>query len=204
MNYIKMFRVVGIMDNDHNFLNHCSFDIEHNCRKSSEALFGMIDEVYTDNDFKTDLSCFFLELKNFYKELGVNLGCLFTERYFTKEFKLNLCDNKKLEMKTIFNLNGYMESIFHRIWDIKLDDLFSDLQNKILILKRKFIVDSRVPEAAINFVLKSDELRQLSYFLIKTGFKYGFFWCLALNTLYVQLSEEVGNYLPVDWPIQLI
>ena len=42
-----------------------------------------------------------------------------------------------------------------------LDDFFSDLQNKILLLKREFIVDSGVPEEAINFVLKSAEFRKL-------------------------------------------
>jgi len=75
---------------------------------------------------------------------------------------------------------------------------------KINLLKRDLILDSGVPEEAINFVLNSAELRKLSYFLIKTGFKYGFFLCLAYNTLHMQLSEEAGNYLPGDWPIHLI
>jgi len=51
-----------------------------------------------------------------------------------------------------------------------------------------------VPDAAINYVFNSAEFRELSYFLIKTGFKYGFFWCLAFNTL-KQLSEESGRKL---------
>jgi hypothetical protein len=80
------------------------------------------------------------------------------------------------------------------MWNIKirpvLDDFFSDLQNKILLLKRELIVDSGVPGEAINFVLNSSELRKLRYFLIKTGFKCGFFLCLAYNTLHMQLSEE--------------
>jgi hypothetical protein len=75
------------------------------------------------------------------------------------------------------------------------------LQNKINLLKRDFIVDSGVPEEAINFVLNSAELSKLGYFLIKTGFKCGFFLCLAYNTLHMQLSEESENYLPGDWPI---
>jgi hypothetical protein len=72
------------------------------------------------------------------------------------------------------------------------------------LLKRDLILDSGVPEEAINFVLNSAEFRELSYFLIKTGFKCGLFLCLAYNTLHMKLSEEAGNYLPGDWPIHLI
>ena len=194
MTYFKMFKDVGIIDNDDNLFSMAYFDIDNNCQKASDALFEVIEQVYTDNDFNTDLSGFILELKNLYKEVGVNMGCLFTEMYFTKEFKLNFSVNNKLEMEKIFNLNGYIENIFYRMWNIKirpvLDDFFSDLQNKILLLKRELIVDSGVPGEAINFVLNSAELREMSYFLIKTGFKYGFFWCLAYNTLHMQLSEE--------------
>jgi hypothetical protein len=77
-------------------------------------------------------------------------------------------------------------------------------KNTISIMKRELIVESGVPEEAINFVLNSAELRKLSYSLIKTGFKCGFFICFAYNTLHMQLTEEVGNYLPGDWPIHLI
>ena len=150
---------------------------------------------------------FFLELKNLYKEVGVNLGCLFIERHFTKEFILNLCDTNKLEMKKIFNLDGYIDVIFNRMWDIRintdLEKILPGMQNTISNIKRELITESGVPEEAINFVLNSAELRKLSYFLIKTGFKFGFFLCFAYNTLHMQLSEEVGNYLPGDWPIHL-
>jgi len=208
MNYCKIFRDFGIMDNDSNFINQCSFDIDKNCQKSLEALFGVIEQVYTFNNFTTDLFDFSIELKNLYTEVGVNLGCLFIERHFNKEFRLNFCDPNKLEMEKILNLNGYLDIIFNRMGDIlinpDIENLFSVLQNKISLLKRDLIVESGVPEEAINFVLNSAEFRELSYFLIKTGFKCGFFWCLSYNTLYMQLSEEVGNYLPGDWQIQFI
>jgi hypothetical protein len=203
-----MFKDVGIIDNDINLFSMASFDIDNNCQKSSDALFEVIDEVYTENDFKTDLSGFILELKNLYKEVGVNLGCLFIERHFNKEFSLNFCDTNKLEMKKILNLNGYIDIIFNQMWDIRikpdLENIFSGMQNTISIMKRELILESGVPGEAINFVLNSAEIRKLSYFLIKTGFKCGFFLCLAYNTLHMQLSEEVGNYLPGDWPIHLI
>jgi hypothetical protein len=203
-----MFKDIGIIDNDANFINMASFDIDNNCQKSIEALFGMIEQVYTDNDFKTDLFDFIIDFKDIYKEAGVNLGCFFIERHFNKEFRLNFCDTKKLEMRNILNLNGYIDIIFNRMIDIliksDIENLFSGLQIKISGLKRDLIVEFGVPEAAINFVLNSAEFRELIYFLIKTGFKYGFFFCLAYNTLHMQLSEEVGNYLPGDWPIHLI
>jgi hypothetical protein len=101
-----MFRHVGIMDNDLNFFNHCYFDIDNNCRKSSEALFEMIDDVYMANDFKDDLSDFIMDLKNLYKEVGFNLGCLFIERHFNKEIPLTFCDTDKLEMRKFLNLDG--------------------------------------------------------------------------------------------------
>jgi hypothetical protein len=189
-----MFKDVGVIDNDDNLFSMAYFDSDNNCQRASDTLFEVIEYVYIDNDFKTDLSGFIIDLIDIYKEVGFNLGCLFIEIYFTKEFKLNLCVNNKLEMKKIFNLNGYIENVFYRMWDIKirpvLDDLFSDMQNIILFLKREFIVEAGVPEEAINFVLKSAELRKLSYFLIKTYFKCGFFWRLAFNTLHMQLSEE--------------
>jgi hypothetical protein len=171
-------------------------------------LFGMIEQVYTDNDFKTDLFGFIIDLKDIYKEAGVNMGCFFIERHFKKEFRLNFCDINKLEMRKILNLNGYIDIIFNRMGDIlikpDMENLFSGLQIKISSLKRDLIVESVVPEEAINFVLNSSEFRELSYFLIKTGFKCGLFFYLAYNTLYVQLSEELGNYLPGDWPNHLI
>jgi hypothetical protein len=205
MSYYKMFKDIGILDNEDNLPNMASFDIDNNCQKSSDELFILIEGIYTDNDFLTDLFGFIVELKILYKEAGVNLGCLFIERNFKKEFKLNLCDDNKLEMQKIFNLNGYIENIFYRMLDIKikpeLENFFPGLKNKINLLKRDYILDSRVPEEAINFVLNSAELRKLSYCLIKTGFKCGFFLCFAYNTLHMQLSEEVGNYLPGDWQI---
>ena len=208
MNYCKIFRDVGIMDNDANFINQGSLDIDKNCQKSLWALFGVIEKVYTFNDFTTDLYDFSIELKNLYTEVGVNLGCLFIERHFNKEFRLNFYDTDKLEMKKISNLNVYLDIIFNRIVDIMIktdiENLFSGLQNKVSLLQHELVVEYGVPEEAINFVLNSTEFRDLSYFLIKTGFKCGFFWCLFFNTLYLQLSKEVGNYLPVYWPIQLI
>ena len=111
-------------------------------------------------------------------------------------------------MQKIFNLNGYIENIFNRMFDIKIkteqENVFPGLKNKINLLKRDFIVYSRVSEEAINFVLNSDELRKLGYFLIKTGFKCGFLLCFAYNTLHMQLSKEVGNYLSRDCTIHLI
>jgi hypothetical protein len=78
------------------------------------------------------------------------------------------------------------------MWDIRLkidfEDLFSDMQNRISLMKQEFILESCVTEEAINFVLNSAELGKLSYFLIKTGFKCGFFLCFAFNTLHMQLS----------------
>ena len=208
MNYCKMFRDVGIMDNDANFINQGYLDIDNNCRKSLWALFRVIEEMYMFNDFTTDLYDFSIELKNLYTEVGVNMGCLFIERYYIKEIRLNFCDTNKLEKKMILDLNCYLDIISTRIVDIMIktdiENLFSGLQNKISLLQHDLVVEYGVPEEAINFVLNSTEFRELSYFLIKTGFKCGFFWCLFFNTLYLQLSKEVGNYLPVYWPIQLI
>jgi hypothetical protein len=52
-----------------------------------------------------------------------------------KEFKLNLCDDKKLEVQKVFNLNGYIENIFNRMLDIKikieLENVFPGLKDKI-------------------------------------------------------------------------
>ena len=203
-----MFRHVGIMENDLNFFKHCYFYIDNNCRKSSEALFGMIDEVYMVNDFKNDLSDFIMDLKNLYTEVGFNLGCLFMERHFNKEIRLTFCDTDKLEMRKFLNLDGYLDNIFNHIGDIlikpDIEDLFSGMRNKISLLQYDLVVKYSVPEAAINVVLKSVEFKELSYFLTKTGFKCGFFLCLAFNILFKQLSEESGNSLPGDWPRQLI
>ena len=91
-----MFKDVGIIDNEINLFSMASFDIDNNCQKSSDSLFEVIEELYTDNDFKTDLSGFISELKKSYIEVGFNLGCLFIESHFTKEFRLNLIDNNKL------------------------------------------------------------------------------------------------------------
>ena len=208
MNYCKMFRDVGIMDNDANFINQSYLDIDNNCRKSLWALFRVIEEVYMFNDFTTDLYDFSIELKNLYTEVGVNMGCLFIERYFSKEIRLNFCDTNKLEMNMILNLNCYLDIISTRIMDIMIkndiENLFSGLQNQISLLHHELVVEYGVPDEAINFVLNSDEYMELSYFFIKTGFKCGFFWCFAFNTLHKQLSKEVLNYLPVNLPIQLI
>jgi hypothetical protein len=137
-----------------------------------------------------------------------NPGCLFIEKYFNKEFSLNFSDTNKLEVKNILNLNGYIDIIFIRMWDMRIKpdfkNLFPCLQNKISLLKRDFIVESGVPEEEINFVLNSDELSKLSYFIIKIGFKCGLFLWIAYNTLHMQLSEEGGNYLSVDLPSHLI
>ena len=205
MSYYKMFKEIGIIGDDDNLPNMTSFDIGNNCQKSSDDLFVLIENVYADIDFLNDLSRFIVELKVLYKEAGVNLGCLFIERHLKKVFKLNLCDDKKLEMQKVFNLNGYIENIFNRMLDIKikteLENVFPGLKDKINFLKRDFIVDSRVSEEAINFVLKSDELRKLGYFLIKTGFKCGFFFCLSFNIQHMQLPGELGNFLPGGLPI---
>ena len=205
MSYYKMFKDIGIIGNDDHFHNIDSFDIDNNCQKSSDDLFILVESVYTDIDFLNDLSRFIEELEILYKEAGINLGCLFIERHFKKEFKLNLCDDNKLEMQKVFNLNGYIEKIFKRMLDIKikteLENVFPGLKDKINLLKRDFILDYGVPEEAINFVLESAELRKLGYCLIKTGFKYGFFFCLSFNTLHFQLSEEVVNDLPGGLPI---
>ena len=203
-----MFRHVGIMDNDLNFFNHCYFDIDNNCRKSSEALFEMIDDVYMANYFKDDLSDFIMDLKNLYKEVGFNLGCLFIERHFNKEIPLTFCDTDKLEMRKFLNLDGYLDNIFNHIGDIlikpDIEDLFSGMRNKISLLQYDLVVKYSVPEAAINFVLNSVEFRESSYFLTKTGFKYGVFLCLAFNIFFNRFSVEAGNYLPGDRPIRLI
>ena len=74
MNYYKMFRDVGVMDNDGNFINQGYLDIDKNCQKSLWALFGIIEKVYTFNDFTTDLYDFSIELKNLYTEVGINMG----------------------------------------------------------------------------------------------------------------------------------
>jgi hypothetical protein len=203
-----MLRDVGIMDNDGNFINQGYLDIDKNCQKSLWALFGAIEEVYAFNDFTTDLYDLIIELKNLYTEVGVNMGCLFIERHYNKEIRLNFCDTDKLEKKMILDLNCYLDIISTRIVDIMIktdiENLFSGLQNQISLLHHELVVEYVVPDEAINFVLNSDEYMELSYFLIKTGFKCGFFWCFAFNTLHKQLSKEVGNYLPVDWSIQLI
>lgn len=200
MNYCKMFRDVGIMDNDANFINQSFLDIDKNCQKSLWALFRVIEEVYTFNDFTTDLYDFSIELKNLYTGVGVNLGCLFMERHFSKEFRINFCDTDKLEKKIILNLNLYLDIIFNRMGEImiktNIENLFPGLQNKISLLQNYFVVELGVPESAINFVLNSDEFRELSYFSIKTGFKCGLFWCFAFKYPLMQLSKEVGNYLP--------
>ena len=207
MNYCKIFRDVGIMDNDANFINQSYLDIDKNCQKSLEALFEVIEDVYTFNDFKTDLIDFIIELKDLYTEVGVNMGCLFIEKHFNKEFRLNFYDTNKLEMEKVLYLNGYLDIIFSRMGDILINpdfkNLFPGLQNQISLLQHELVVESGVPETAINFVLNSDEFMELSYFLIKTGFKCGYFWCLAYNSVYMQLSEEVGKYLPLYLPMQL-
>ena len=161
MNYCKMFRDVGIMDNDANFINQGYLDIDNNCRKSLWALFRVIEEVYMFNDFTTDLYDFSIELKNLYTEVGVNMGCLFIERYYIKEIRLNFCDTNKLENKMILNLNCYLDIISTRIMDIMIkndiENLFSGLQNQISLLHHELVVEYGVPESAINFVLNSDE-----------------------------------------------
>ena len=208
MNYCKMFRDVGIMDNDGNFINQGYLDIDKNCQKSLEALFGAIEEVYAFNDFTTDLFDFCIELNNLYTEVGVNMGCLFIERHYNKEIRLNFCDTDKLEKKMILDLNCYLDIISTRIVDIMIktdiENLFSGLQNQISLLHHELVVEYGVPDEAINFVLNSDEYMELSYFLIKTGFKYGVFLCFAYNILFNRFSVESGNYLPGDRPIRLI
>ena len=148
-----------------------------------------------------------LPRENLYTEVGVNLGRLFIEKHYNKECRLNFCDTNKLEMEKILYLNGYLDIIFNRMGDILInpdfENLFSGLQNQISLLQHELVVESGVPETAINFVLNSAEFKELSYFLIKTGFKCAFFCCRSFNTLYMQLSEEVGKYLLGDWPIQL-
>jgi hypothetical protein len=133
---------------------------------------------------------------------------LFIERHFNKEIPLTFCDTDKLEMRKFLNLDGYLDNIFSRIGDIlikpDIEDLFSGMRNKISLLQYDLVVKYSVPEAAINVVLNSDEFRELSYFLIKTGFKYGVFLCLAFNILFNRFSVEAGNYLPGDRPIRLI
>jgi hypothetical protein len=203
-----MFRDVGIMDNDGNFINQGYLDIDKNCQKSLEALFGAIEEVYAFNDFTTDLYDLIIELKNLYTEVGVNMGCLFIERHYNKEIRLNFCDTDKLEKKMILDLNCYLDIISTRIVDIMIktdiENLFSGLQNQISLLHQELVVEYVVPDEAINFVLNSDEYMELSYFLIKTGFKCGLFWGLAFKTINKQLFKDVGNYLPVNCQIQLI
>ncbi len=207
MNYLKMFKDVGIIANDSNFFNKCCFDSDNNCQKYNEALFEVVDQVYIDNDIKFDLSHFIMELNDLYNEVGFNLGCFFIERHFNKEFTLNLCDSNNLEMKMILNLNVYTDIIFNRMWDSRLkidfESLFSDLQNRVSIMKGHFILESVLTDEEINFVLNSDELNKLSYFLIKTGFKLGVFICLAYKILHMQLSDEIGNYIPLDWPVNV-
>ena len=202
-----MFKDVGIIANDSNFFNMCSFDSDNNCQKYSEFLFEVVDKVYIDNDIKTALSGFIMELKDFYNVVGFNLGCFFIERNHKKEFCLN-CHTNKLERKNILNINGYLDAIFKRMWDIRLkidfENLFSDMQNRISIMKREFILKTCVTEEAINFVLNSAELSKLRYFLIKTGFKFGVFICFPYKTFHMQLSEEIGNYIPVDWPVHVL
>jgi hypothetical protein len=202
-----MFQDVGIIKNNSDFFNICSFDNDNNCPKYSEALLEAVDQVYTDNDIKTSLSHFFWELKDLYKEVGFNLGCFFIERNHKKGFSLN-CDTNKFEMKNLFKINVYLDAIFNRMWDIRLKNdfgnLFTDMQNRISIMKQEFILKSVLTEEAINFVLNSNELSKLSYFLIKTGFKSGVFICFAFKTLNMQLSDEVGNYLPGDWEVHLL
>jgi hypothetical protein len=56
MNYLKMFKDVGIIDNDSNFFNMCSFDSDNNCQKYSESLCEVVAKVYIDNDINTALS----------------------------------------------------------------------------------------------------------------------------------------------------
>jgi hypothetical protein len=208
MNYLKMFRDVGIMDYDPNFFSHCYFDIEHNCRNSSEALFKMIDEVYTDEDVKNDLSGFIWELKKLYKEVGINLGCLFMDRHSNKEIRLIFFDTDKLEMRKFSILNGYLDNLFDRIVDIPvkpdIENLFSGLRNRIALLQHDLVLKNSVPGSAINFALNSDEFREHSYFLIKTGFKYGFFWYFAFKVFCNELSDALRKYLPGDWQKQLI
>jgi hypothetical protein len=198
MNYFKIFRDVGIMENELNFFKHCYFDIEQNCRKSSETLFEMIDAVYMTNDFKNDLSDFIMDLKSLYTEVGVKLGCLVIDRHFAKEIHLTFCDTDKREMRKFLSLDGYLDNIFNRLGDIlvkpDIEDLFSGMRKKISLLQYDLVVKYSVPEAAINYVLNSAEFKKLRYFLIKTGFKYGVFLCIAINTL-KQLSEESGKKL---------
>jgi hypothetical protein len=197
-----MFKDVGIIDNNPDFLKMSSFDNDNNCQKASDAVFEVIEEVYPDADFKNDLYGFILKLKNLYIEFGVNLGCFFIENHFTKEFSQNFCDTDKLDIKNIIILNVYIENIFYRMLDIiigtELDDLLSDLENKILIVKRELIMESVLQEEAVNFILNSNELSKLRFFLLKTCFKWGVFICFAYKILHMHLSEEVGNSLPGD------
>ncbi|MGD2090609.1 MAG: hypothetical protein PVH61_30835 [Candidatus Aminicenantes bacterium] len=207
MNYLKMFKDVGIIANDSNFFKIIPFDSDNNCQKYSESLFEVVEKVYIDNDIKTALSGFIMELKDFYNEVGFNLGCFFIERNHKKKLCLN-CDTNKIEMKEILNINGYLDSIFNRMWDIRLkidfESLFSDNKNRISIMKQEFILKYCVTEEAINFVLNSAELSKLSYFLIKTGFKCGVFICFSLKNFNMHLSEDIGNYIPVDWPVHVL
>jgi len=208
MNYFKMFKEIGIIANESNLFDMCYFDIDNNYQKTSNDLFEFIEELYTVNGLKIDLSAFIVELTNLYKEVGFNLGCLFIEKYFNKEFSLNFSDINKLEVKNILDLNGYIDIIFSQIWDIRIKpdipNLFPGLQNKISLLKHDFIVGTSVPDAVINFVLNSDELSKLLYFIIKSGFKCGLFLWIAYNTLHMHLSGEGGNYLSIDLPSHLI
>jgi hypothetical protein len=199
-----MFQNIGIIDNDPDFFNICSFDSDNNCKNYNDALFEAVDRVIIDNKIKAVLSYFIMELKDLYTEVGFNLGCFFIERHLNKEFNINSCDKNKIEMKKILNLNVYLDAIFNRMWDIRLkndfENIFSDMENKISFMKRELIHESVLTEEATNIVINSDELSKLSYFLIKTGFKCGVFIYFAYKTLHLQLSEEPGNYLPGDWP----
>ena len=69
-----------------------------------------------------------------------------------------------------------------------MENLFIHLRNRIALLQHDFVEKSGVPVSAINFVLNSAKFRELSYLLIKTGFKCGFSWCFAFNIHYKQLA----------------
>ena len=193
MNYFQKFKDIGVIDKAINSIRTDSFETDNNCEKSMDAVFGLIDRMYMDNVVKGDLKGFIMDLRDIYKEVGVNLGSFFYDRHFKKKFRPNSFDTDNIEMKMILDFDFYIDIVFGLIGEILLEPgnehLVEGLYLKIYGLKRDLIMRSGVPEGAINFVLNSTEVDKLIYFTIKTGFKCGFLLCLFFNPFRCQLNE---------------
>ena len=210
MDYFEMFKNLGTTEDEANFINTqmAFFDIDFNCEISYCQLFCMVEEKFFNSDSLQPVRSFIMDLVKLYRQTGFNLGAWFFYNHFKKEYKINLDDVEPFDLKLIYNINEYLENLFNKMWDViikkELESRFAIIDKQIDELKLKMLLDKNVPESEINSILESEEVKQVSYYFIKDGFKSGFTLCLAYNTLHITLKNVEGHTPPEDWPQHIL